>query len=387
MLEKTITAGFLKTLEHLHYGQPTVQTPDGKVHGFSGHEKGETATFTINDWRVIPTLLQQGDIGLAETYRNGLWEADDLAAFMTLCLKNEAALEAYIKGHPFSRCLARLSYLFRRNTLNGSKRNIEAHYDLGNAFYALWLDPSMTYSSALFQSQGEALQQAQANKYQRILERLHPSGNVLEIGCGWGGFAEHALQQRDYGMKGLTLSHQQKQLAEQRVAGKATIALQDYRHEEGRYDNIVSIEMFEAVGEAYWQSYFTKLAQCLKKQGRAMVQTITIAERYFENYRKGGDFIRTYIFPGGMLPSQERFTEQAKRAGLVLAAEPFHFGQDYALTLQKWLANFEARLAEVRALGFDERFIKIWRLYLAGCIGSFRTGRTSVMQAELRHAA
>lgn len=244
----------------------------------------------------------------------------------------------------------------------------------------------MTYSSAMFQQGSEALQHAQHNKYDRIIERLHPSGDVLEIGCGWGGFAERALETRDYTIKGLTLSQEQKRFADVRLNKGANIALQDYRHEDGQYDNIVSIEMFEAVGEQYWDSYFQKIAQSLKTQGRAMIQTITIDERYFESYRKGGDFIRTYIFPGGMLPSTERFVGVAKKAGLAVA-DQFHFGQDYAKTLQHWLENFDAKISEVRALGFDDAFIRIWRLYLAACIGSFRVGRTSVMQAELRHAA
>lgn len=386
MFEKTITYGFLKALERLQYGQLTVVTPDGVPHLFAGKEKGEVAVFTLHDWRVVPTLIKNGDIGLAETYRKGWWDADDLAAFMTVGLKNEAALDSYIYGNAFSRMVTKLSYLlFRRNTLSGSQKNIEAHYDLGNDFYELWLDPSMTYSSALFQQGVEHLQHAQTNKYDRIIERLHPSGNVLEIGCGWGGFAERAIQNRDYEIKGLTLSQEQKRFADARLKDKASIALQDYRHEDGKYDNIVSIEMFEAVGEEYWQSYFEKIAQSLKKQGRAMIQTITIDERYFESYRKGGDFIRTYIFPGGMLPSCARFVQAAKNVGLAVA-DQFHFGQDYAKTLQHWLANFDAHVAQVRALGFDEAFIRIWRLYLAACIGSFRVGRTSVMQAELCHA-
>lgn len=386
MFDKTITYGFLKALERLVYGVLKVVTPDGKTHVFSGKDKGESATFIIKDWRVIPTLMKDGDIGLAETYRKGWWDADDLAAFMTVGLKNETALDEYIYGNAFSRLIAKLSYVFRRNTVTGSKRNIQAHYDLGNDFYKLWLDPSMTYSSALFKQSDEHLQQAQYNKYDRVIERLHPTGDVLEIGCGWGGFAERALQSRDYAIKGLTLSHEQKAFADNRLNEKASIALQDYRHEEGRYDNIVSIEMFEAVGEEYWQGYFEKISQSLKKNGRAMVQTITIDEKYFESYRKGGDFIRTYIFPGGMLPSKERFAAAAKNAGLMVA-DQFQFGQDYAKTLLQWLANFDAQVVHVRALGFDEAFIRLWRLYLAACIGSFRVGRTSVMQAELQHAA
>lgn len=387
MLHKTMTYGFLKALNLLRYGTLKVILPNGREYCFEGKDKGEVATLRLHSWNVIPNLAHKGDIGLAEDYRKGLWDADDLTAFLTIGLKNEEALEQYIYGHFFSRALAKLSYVFRRNSLGGSKKNIEAHYDLGNDFYRLWLDPSMTYSAALFHSQDETLHDAQANKYDRILNRMKPSGDVLEIGCGWGGFADRACARGDYRIKGLTLSHEQKRYAEARLNDKpAEIALQDYRHESGQYDNIVSIEMFEAVGEEYWPQYFRKLGESLKARGRALIQTITIQDAYFESYRQGGDFIRTYIFPGGMLPSVARFREQAEGAGLCIA-DQFQFGQHYAETLQRWLDAFDARLTDVRALGFDEAFIRLWRLYLAACTASFRVGRTDVMQVELRHAA
>lgn len=387
MLHQTITYGFLKALNLLQHGTLKVILPNGKEYVFEGPEKGEKATLRLLSWSVIPNLAQKGDIGLADDYRKGLWDADDLTSFLIIGLKNEQALDKYIYGHFFSRALVKLSYFLRRNSVKGSQRNIEAHYDLGNYFYQLWLDPSMTYSSAIFSEENEALHSAQQNKYDRLINRMQPSGDVLEIGCGWGGFAERACQRGDYRIKGLTLSREQKRYADARLSEKpATIALQDYRLEKGRYDNIVSIEMFEAVGEEYWPSYFNKLGESLKYKGRALVQTITIEEKYFESYRRGGDFIRTYIFPGGMLPSAERFRRQAEKSGLRIA-DQFHFGQHYAQTLQCWLAAFDARVPDVRALGFDDAFIRLWRLYLSACIASFRVGRTDVMQVELRHAA
>ncbi|MDX1923017.1 MAG: cyclopropane-fatty-acyl-phospholipid synthase family protein [Alphaproteobacteria bacterium] len=386
MLNQTITYGFLKALALLRYGTLTVVLPNGKSHVFSGSEPGAVATLRLYSWDVIPNMARKGDIGLAEDYRKGLWDADDLYAFMMVGLKNEAALEQYIYGNFLSRALVKLSYVFRRNTMQGSKKNIEAHYDLGNAFYSLWLDPSMTYSAALFDGHDQSLEQAQHNKYDRLVDRMLPSGDVLEIGCGWGGFAERAVARGDYRIKGLTLSHEQKHYADTRLKDKPVqIALQDYRHEKQQYDNIVSIEMFEAVGEEYWGDYFKKLGEGLRRQGRALVQTILIQEKYFESYRKGGDFIRTYIFPGGMLPSAERFAAEAQKVGLRIA-DQFHFGTHYAQTLRRWLANFDTKIAEVRALGFDDAFIRLWRLYLAACAASFDVGRTDVMQVELRHA-
>lgn len=391
MLNRTITYGFLRALKLLRYGSLTVVLPDGKEYVFSGSEPGATATFRLASWDVIPHLLHKGDIGLAQDYQKGLWEADDLCAFMTVGLKNEEALERYIYGNMFAQAVAKLSYVFRRNSLSGSKKNIQAHYDLGNEFYRLWLDPSMTYSAALFENADtkgeEPLQAAQHRKYDRLIDRMTSSGDILEIGCGWGGFAERALARADYRIKGLTLSQEQKNYADTRLKDMpVTIALQDYRHETQRYDSIISIEMFEAVGEAYWPEYFKKLAASLHRHGRALVQTITIKEDYFESYRKGGDFIRTYIFPGGMLPSAERFREQAQKAGLWMA-DQFQFGQHYACTLQHWLSGFDMRISQIRALGFDDSFIRLWRLYLAACAASFHVGRTDVMQVELRHAS
>jgi cyclopropane-fatty-acyl-phospholipid synthase len=385
MFERQIINRFLETLNHIEYGSLTVTTPDGKTMSYQGPQTGADAHFVVQDWRAITALASSGDIGLAEGYRDGWWSSDDLVELFYFGLQNESALNKYIYGGVFARVAAKLAYLFTQNTLKGSRKNIHAHYDLGNDFYKLWLDQTMTYSSAIFHDQNDDLEKAQHSKYDRIINRLGASGRVLEIGCGWGGFAERALQTRDYAIKGLTISNEQHAFATERLGQKAEIALEDYRLQTGRYDNIVSIEMFEAVGENYWPLYFNKLKSLLAGNGKALVQTITIGEDYFDRYRQGGDAIRTFIFPGGMLPSPKRFEEESVKAGFKLT-DAFAFGQDYARTLELWLERFEERLGEVRALGFDEKFIRMWRFYLTSCIASFKIGRTNVMQMELQHA-
>ena len=385
MFERQIINRFLETLNHIEYGSLTVTTPEGKTMSYQGPQTGADAHFVVQDWRAITALASSGDIGLAEGYRDGWWSSDDLVELFYFGLQNESALNKYIYGGVFARVAAKLAYLFTQNTLKGSRKNIHAHYDLGNDFYKLWLDQTMTYSSAIFHDQNDDLEKAQHSKYDRIINRLGASGRVLEIGCGWGGFAERALQTRDYAIKGLTISNEQHAFATERLGQKAEIALEDYRLQTGRYDNIVSIEMFEAVGENYWPLYFNKLKSLLADNGKALVQTITIGEDYFDRYRQGGDAIRTFIFPGGMLPSPKRFEEESVKAGFKLT-DAFAFGQDYARTLELWLERFEERLGEVRALGFDEKFIRMWRFYLTSCIASFKIGRTNVMQMELQHA-
>jgi cyclopropane-fatty-acyl-phospholipid synthase len=385
MLEKTITQKFLKTLEHIEFGSMDVTTPDGKLHQFYGLKKSVHATLILNDWRTIALFAAKGDIGFAQAYQNGWWDSDDLTNLFMIGLQNETALEKYIYGSLIGRIAARVSYLFTRNTLGGSKKNILAHYDLGNEFYKLWLDESMTYSSALFSSADDNLLQAQHNKYDRILNRLDDSGRLLEIGCGWGGFAERALEKKDFQIKGLTISNAQHEYASQRLGANAQISLEDYRLQEQKYSNIVSIEMFEAVGERFWPVYFGKLKSLLEQKGKAVIQTITIGNEYFDRYRLSGDMIRTYIFPGGMLPSTERFAQESQKAGLQIT-DTHMFGHDYALTAQHWLAQFDNKLFEIKALGFDEPFIRLWRFYLTCCIASFKVGRTNVMQVELVHA-
>lgn len=385
MLERQFETRLLTMLGTIRHGSLALTLPDGRSHAFEGPEPGPAAAATIQDWRALPAIAARGDIGLTEAYRDGWIETPDLTALLTFGLANEGALDRVLHGHPFQSLLVRALYLLNRNTRAGSRRNISAHYDLGNDFYRLWLDETMTYSSALF-APGDDLVAAQGRKYDRILEGLGGgSGRLLEIGCGWGGFAERALSRGDFAAKGLTLSHEQAAYARARLGGAAEIALQDYRDETGRYDHVVSIEMFEAVGERFWPRYFGKLGAVLSDRGRAMVQTITVADRHFARYRSGGDMIRSFIFPGGMLPSPSRFAAEAARGGLRIE-DSFAFGPDYARTLRDWLDRFETLLTEVRALGFDERFVRVWRFYLAACIAAFETGRCDVYQYRLAHA-
>ena len=386
MFEKRMIRQFLQCLERIECGTATVTTPEGCSYSFSGELPGPHASLHIRDYRMLTALACRGDIGFAEAYRDGWCDSDDLTSLFLVALLNERAFDGYIYGGLFGRILSRMAYLFTRNTLSGSRKNIHAHYDLGNDFYALWLDPTMTYSAALFTPGNDNLSEAQHRKYDRITNRLRSSGSLLEVGCGWGGFAERALERGDYGIKGLTISQAQHDYATRRLGKRADIALEDYRLQEGRYDNIVSIEMFEAVGEQFWATYFSKLKSLLAEKGKAVVQTITIGDPYFDRYRTSGDPIRSFIFPGGMLPSPSRFEAESGKAGLRVT-DRFAFGQDYARTMEHWLERFEQRLGDVRALGFDERFIRLWRFYLTSCIASFRSGRTNVMQMELQHAA
>jgi cyclopropane-fatty-acyl-phospholipid synthase len=378
---------FCRALERIQYGTFHLITPDGREHHFAGPQPGAAAQLRLQSWQVVRNMLLRGDVALAEDYRDGLWESDDLEGLFLNALQNEKALDAFIYGGAFGRIAARLIHLFRRNTRRGSRRNIAAHYDLGNAFYSEWLDPTMTYSSALFQSEGEPLESAQRNKYQRILDQLGGAGEgrILEVGCGWGGFAETAAQQ-GYGVHGITLSQEQHAYAAERLqtfGDAAQVALTDYRDQGGRFDHLVSIEMFEAVGERYWPTYFRKVASLLHSKGRAVVQTITIAEPYFERYRRGGDAIRAFIFPGGMLPSVSRFEAEARQSGLeVITAHPF--GRDYAETLRRWQAAFDARAEKLLQMGYDAKFQRLWRFYLACCAASFQVGRTDVYQFTLR---
>ena len=386
MFAEKISDQVFKRLDAIKSGRLHLTTPDGKTRTFEGRTPGEDAHIELRDWGVIPNMIRKGDIGFAEDYRAGKWETDNLTALTTLGLTNRQAMDQLVTGTGMSRTAAMLSYLLKLNSLKGSKKNIHAHYDLGNDFYKLWLDPSMTYSAAIFKDSNEPLEQAQHNKYDRIVDCLdQKSGSLLEVGCGWGGFAERAMERADFGIKGVTLSEEQHDYARERLGNKAKIALEDYRHQEGKFNNIVSIEMFEAVGERYWPTYFSKIGSLLNKDGKAVIQTITMNEKDFPRYRRGGDFIRSYIFPGGMLPSPSRFKEEAAKVGLKTGNE-FYFGQDYASTLEKWLETFDQKRDDVKALGFDDGFIRLWRLYLAACVSGFRTGRTDVMQVELSHA-
>ena len=379
----------LSLLERLHCGRLTLATPDGRCRTFDGLQPGPHAMLEISDWRVFGRLMRSGDIGFAEAYRDGLWETDDLRTLLRFAAMNGDALEAAIRGGWAGRLLYRIRHLFRRNSRAGSRRNIHAHYDLGNDFYRLWLDPGMTYSAAWFDGGNRDLAAGQRAKYERILQHLHigEGAHILEIGCGWGAFAEYAAATRGCRVTGITLSTEQLAWANRRIQNAdlsdlVEFRLQDYRDLQGQFDAVVSIEMLEAVGEAYWPTYFGKLRQVLRPGGRAMIQTITIAEDRFQRYRRGTDFIQQYIFPGGMLPSMQRLAAETAAVGLI-AHDTGGFGRDYAETLRLWLQRFDASRASVSALGFDERFRRVWRFYLAYCEAGFREGWTDVHQIQL----
>jgi cyclopropane-fatty-acyl-phospholipid synthase len=382
---------FLGMLGRIGTGHLTLVTPDGEPVVFGDPHQQPAATLQLRDWRACRRILRAGDIGFAEAYRLQWVDSPDLAALLRLAIRNQASIGRTITGEWLARLWYNLRHRLRNNTRAGSRRNIHAHYDLGNAFYGLWLDETWTYSSAWFAGDTERpLAAAQAAKYQRIVDTLglRPGARVLEIGCGWGGFAVHAARLGIH-VHGLTISQQQHELASARIAREglgefAQVELKDYRDTHGQYDAIVSIEMFEAVGEAFWPVYFETLKRRLKPCGRALIQSITIDDAQFPAYRVSSDFIREFIFPGGMLPSPERFVLAARRAGM-RATPDLAFGRDYAHTLRLWHDAFDTRLEAVRAQGFDETFVRTWRLYLKYCEAGFIEGRTDVMHFVVSH--
>ena len=381
-----------RLLANLQCGSIEVTCPDGRRLSFTGEHAGPHATLELKDWQVCGDLLSRGDIGLAEAFIAGRAGSTDLMQLLLLGALNEQAVEQAIHGRWWATLAYRLRHMLRSNSRRGSRKNIEAHYDLGNDFYSLWLDPSMTYSSALFEGDnGRSLVDAQAAKYARILRVLdaRPGAHILEIGCGWGGFAEFAAR-AGYRVTGVTISPSQLEYAQRRIAAaglkdRVELRLMDYRDLDGQFDHVVSIEMFEAVGERYWPGYFAAVRDRLGPGGRAVVQSITIAEEKFERYRSGTDFIQQYIFPGGMLPSTDRFRAVATEQGLAVTG--MHgFGLDYAETLRRWHTQFNAAALLVQYQGFDQRFMRTWQFYLAYCEAGFRARATDVVQAVLTRA-
>ncbi len=378
----------LLALLQLKGGAAVVTLPDGARLLF-GDASVTPVDFQIRDYRFARRVLVSGDIGFAEGLMAGEWESADLSALLTLLADNVERFKRLLEGSPVGKALHWMRHLSNANTKGGSRRNILAHYDLGNRFYEAWLDPSMTYSSARFDAKVHDLETAQRAKYKALAEHLDlkQGEHVLEIGCGWGGFAEFAAREYGAHVTGITISDEQYAYARARIerAGLShlvEIRRQDYRDVEGKFDKVASIEMFEAVGEKYWPAYFGKISEVLKPGGRAGLQIITIKSELFPTYRKRADFIQRYVFPGGMLASIERLQEETQRVGLVWRkAEAF--GQSYAETLAEWARRFKAKWVDIRELGFDERFKRLWLFYLSYCEAGFRTGRTDVVQVAL----
>ena len=382
----------LPLLQKLQHGRLHLRLPDGSESVY-GHSEHPSASLVVHDWGVFAAAMRSGDIGFAESFIAGEWETPDLCALLRVFIANRNALEAVIYGRWWGQLAHRLRHWLNRNTRTNSRKNIHAHYDLGNAFYSLWLDETMNYSSAWFDGNPMLpMAQAQDAKVRRALRmvNLTPGHNqrLLEIGCGWGALAEMSTREWGVDFTGVTLSeqqlaHAQKRLGDQGLGAQAQFRLQDYRDiNDAPFDAICSIEMIEAVGQAYWPTYFETVARLLKPGGRACIQSIVIADSYFDRYVRGTDFIQQYIFPGGCLPSPSAFRQQAQAAGLRVVDE-FAFGVDYAHTLRMWRERFMQVKPQVLALGFDERFVRIWQFYLAYCEAAFMEANTDVVQYTL----
>jgi cyclopropane-fatty-acyl-phospholipid synthase len=369
----------------LRRGILDVILPDGRTVRLGGAEPGPHAVMKPRDFGFAGRLLRGGDIGIAEAYLRGEWDTPDLTQFLYLFCVNHDLTHSMLSDKPLVRYVQRARHWFNRNTRRQARRNIYAHYDIGNAFYSAWLDPGMTYSSALFEDHTPDLTAAQNNKYRRLAEAidLRPEQKLLEIGCGWGGFAEYAAR-RGAKVVGLTISKEQRDFAQQRIhlaglAEKVDIRLQDYRDERGHYDRIASIEMIEAVGEQFWPKYFSQLRDRLLPGGLAGIQTITIQDKLFQTYRREVDFIQRYVFPGGMLPSPQVLKSLGDTFGVPVIREHI-FGQDYAKTLATWRNNFREAWPNLTPLGFDDRFRRLWEYYLSYCEAGFLSGNIDVRQ-------
>ena len=381
----------LTILSNLHCGRLTLTLPDGSQHQFSGAMSGPDSDLTIHTESALRRLLHDGKMGFCEAFMDGEASSQSLPTLIELAVLHDKYLEDALKTNIFRQAGLRLFHMLRRNNKLGSAKNIAHHYDIGNSFYEAWLDPTMTYSSAVFDSETDDLTTAQLNKYKRLAELadIQPGDRVLEIGCGWGGFAKFVSQHIGAHVTGITISQAQlayakASLAEAGLQNKVDLKLMDYRDLQGRFDKIVSIEMFEAVGQAYWPVYFDTISRMLKSGGRAVIQSITIDHDAFQSYRDQPDFIQRYIFPGGMLPSMPMLQTPVAQAGLELVAEN-GYASDYARTLQEWRARFLAAWPSLAGDKFDNRFKRMWELYLAYCEGGFRAGMIDVKQILLMH--
>ncbi len=382
-----------EVLRRMKNGRLDMVLPDGRRFRAEGPNPGYVAELDIHNDDLFARLIREGDLGFCDAYLEGQWSTPDLMAFMELVHQDNDEIYDGYPGQGLVRAFERFRFWLSSNTRRGAKKNISYHYDLGNDFYGLWLDDTMTYSSALFETGQESLEKAQTRKYQSMVDEMgaEPGDHVLEIGCGWGGFAEYAAKERGLKVTGLTISEEQFKYATDRIekaglSDRVTFKLQDYRDERGEYDGIASIEMFEAVGEKYWPAYFETLRNCLKPGRNATLQIITVLDRRWESYRKGVDFIQKYIFPGGMLPAPKVLRAEVARAGLGWTSS-LEFGQSYAQTLRRWHETFNERWSDVAAQGFDERFRRMWNLYLCSCAAAFNSGTCDVTQITVTRPA
>ncbi len=377
----------------MNNGRADFVLPDGRRFRAEGRNPGPVAELHVHDPDIFARLLRDGDLGFAEAYFEGGWSTPDLQAFMDLVHNDNDVVYDGFPGMGLVRALERLRFWLQSNTKRQARRNISAHYDLGNDFYALWLDDTMTYSSALFETGQESTERAQEAKYAALVDSIgvKPGEHVLEIGCGWGGFAEYAARERGLRVTGVTISREQFNYAQQRIAkaglsDRVQFRLEDYRDIRGQFDGVASIEMFEAVGERYWPVYFDTVRERLKPGRSAGLQIITVEDRRWESYRKSVDFIQKYIFPGGMLPSPTVLRQQVERAGLAFD-DSREFGESYSLTLRRWHETFNAQWDRIAATGFDDRFRRMWNYYLTSCAALFHSGICDVTQISIRRPA
>lgn len=374
---------------HIASGRLDIRLPDGRVFRAEGRRPGPVAELDIHDADVFARLVREGYLGFCEAYLDGDWSTPDLQAFMDLLNDDNDGIYSGYPGQRVAQIYERIRFWFKRNSKTQARRNISYHYDLGNEFYSLWLDDTMTYSSALFQPGQNSHEQAQIAKYASMVDQMgvKPGDHVLEIGCGWGGFAEYAAKERGLRVTGLTISAEQLKYASERIAqaglsDRVSLKLQDYRDERGTYDGIASIEMFEAVGERYWPVFFDSLRERLNLGARATLQIITVGDMRWESYRTDVDFIQKYIFPGGMLPSPTVLRAEIERAGLSVARS-IEFGQSYSQTLRLWHQSFNDKWDQIAEMGFDERFRRMWNFYLTSCAGAFKGGSCDVTQITI----
>ena len=374
----------------LNSGRVDFILPDGRRFRAEGSKPGPVAEVTINNPDVFARLVREGDLGFCDAYLDGWWTTPDLQAFMDFIHADNDDMYDGFPGMALVRAWEKARFWFQSNTKRQALKNISYHYDLGNDFYSLWLDDTMTYSSALFNTSQESLEKAQIAKYASMVDQMgvKPGDHVLEIGCGWGGFAEYAAKERGLKVTGLTISKEQLDYANKRIknkglSDKVNLKLQDYRDETGVYDGVASIEMFEAVGEKYWPVYFDKIKQCLKPGKQATLQIITIQDARWDVYRKSVDFIQKYIFPGGMLPSPSVLRQEIHRAGLSVQ-HSIEFGKSYSQTLRRWFEVFNNKWDNISAMGFDDRFRRMWNFYLTSCAATFESGNCDVTQITLR---